>query len=420
MLAEPARNARAGEPAQGRRERDLRRHRGPRRQGAALPARRRRRQGLPADEFEQLSRHVVPRRYRRGGRGGRPRLRHRARRRPLHQRHLVAPCAAGAAPRRVPWPRCRHAVQLGLRDRDGNPAAAHIRQDRRHQRRAQPQLHHQRDRPGAAGREAHLPSPRHGRPRAPPRTGCRGERPRHRRDRRHLQHARRSRSARSHHGIGTQVRFGVSGKRRRGRRRFPRRRRVRAQRPRHRGIHGIAARRSPGRHARKGVRRQRRIRGRRSHHHPVSARDLAVLHLFQSDHAGGGGRRLRGRRRARRSCRYRAGGKSARDGGALPGRPGEPRLRDAAGRAPDRSPDGARYGADLRTGRAPAQARHSRHRAQLSRWCPRATRRSASRSAPTTRCGTSTMRSPSFGRYRLEAENILAASKLAEAKYACR
>ena len=56
---------------------------------------------------------------------------------------------------------------------------------------------------GAAGGEAHLQTPRHGRARAPPRSRVQKLRARDHRDRRHLQHARRPRAARPHHGAGT-------------------------------------------------------------------------------------------------------------------------------------------------------------------------------------------------------------------------
>ena len=86
------------------------------------------------------------------------------------------------------------------------------------------------------------------------------------------------------------------------------------------------ARRSAGRDARQGVRRQWRLRRRRGDDHPLPARDVAVLHLFESDHAGGGGRRPQGGRHPRQPGRRRDARASARDDGALQGRPDQARL----------------------------------------------------------------------------------------------
>ena len=96
-----------------------------------------------------------------------------------------------------------HAVFIGLCDGHGAYSATRHRQDGGDQRRAQPQLHHQRDlrwrgRPKSTsiGISTWVSSS------ARSRQSAKKLQPRYCRHRRHLQHARRSRSARPYHGIG--------------------------------------------------------------------------------------------------------------------------------------------------------------------------------------------------------------------------
>src|SRR5215467_8310091 len=91
----------------------------------------------------------------------------------------------------------------------------------------------------------------------------------------------------------------------------------------------------------------------------------AVLHLFQSDHAGGGGRRPQGDRHCRQRCRSRDAGASAGDDRAVSRRSCQAATRDVAGRASGGATDAARHPTYCRDGCTPAPRGHSRHRAQL-------------------------------------------------------
>ncbi len=143
----------------------------------------------------------------------------------------------------------------------GDPAAADRRRDRRHQRRAEPQLHHQRHPSGAAGAQARLPAPRHGQPRSRARRGGRRVPARHRGDRRRLQHARRSRAARSDRGAGAGASTRAFRRTSSWSSTTPTASAPSGDRARHRGADGRACRRA-GRDPRQGARRERRLRGR--------------------------------------------------------------------------------------------------------------------------------------------------------------
>ena len=87
-------------------------------------------------------------------------------------------------------------------------------------------------------------------------------------------------------------------------------------RPRHRGGDRQPPGRRAHRHARQGLRRQRRLRRGERRHRRLPARDLALLHLFEPDHAGRGrGRARRGRSRRRPGGPRRARSPALDDGG---------------------------------------------------------------------------------------------------------
>ena len=159
-----------------------------------------------------------------------------------------------------------------------------------HQRRAQSQLHHQCDPPRPPARAAGLSAWRPRRARGAARGGGEIVPARHHRHRRRVQHARRPRALGGDRRHRAPARCGVSRERARRRRRLTRHRRLRLDRPRHRGAHGGCCR-HPGRDARQGLRGQWRLRRRQPRRHRLSARDLALLCLFQSDRARRSGRR---------------------------------------------------------------------------------------------------------------------------------
>ena len=315
------------------------------------------------------------RRRRRGSRGAQ--VRHRSGCRTLHKRHLGRPYRARAPPCRLPWSRSRNALQLRLCDRVGI-IPPRQRPDRRHQRRTQSQLHHQRDRAGSPTSQVDLPASRHGRPRAPPPICRRGLRTRAlvtdgmfsmRGD--HAPLERITELAAKYdeqfaenvivivddsHGVGA---FGRTG----------------------RGTEEATAgsRRRSHRHTRQGLRGQWRLSRLERPHGPLPARDVAPLHLLESDYARRSSSRQRGscNRGERRGCPAARPPES--DDLAIPSRARSARAGDVAGRAPCRAIDGARHGAHVRlTGYLAAKAFSRPGSTILS--CPRATRRFASRS----------------------------------------
>ncbi len=303
---------------------------------------------------------------------------------------------ARAAARRLPRPRGGDDLQLRLRHRAVDDRAADHRPDGADQRRAQPQLHHQRHAPGAAGAQGGLPPHRRRRPRAPAArrapaaAGGRSWSP-----------TASSRMRGDHAPLPEIVGGGEEARRPLPRERGAGGRRLHgvgafgADRPRHRGVHRLRAGRRPGRHPRQGVRRQRRLRGGQRDADRLPARDVADVHLLEPDHArrGGGGAAPRSRS-LDSDARPRAARPPAGDDGALRAGPRAPRLRDHPRRAPGGAADGARHRAHDGPGAPPQGATASSPPASSTRWCPRATRRSASRSPPTTPRPTSTRRSP--------------------------
>ncbi len=177
--------------------------------------------------------------------------------------------------------------------------------DRGDQRRAQPQLHHQRDRAGAAGGQAHLPPPRPGAPGAQPRPRPPQTAPRAivvtdgvfsmRGDhapldkimklavglRRALRRERRSWSSTTR---TASARFGATG---RGTEEVTRLRR----------------RRPAGRHARQGLRRQRRLCRRPARSIIDYLRETSPFYIYSNPITPGGGRGRARRRRPRRQPR---------------------------------------------------------------------------------------------------------------------
>ncbi len=123
----------------------------------------------------------------------------------------------------------------------------------------------------------------------------------------------------------------------------------------------------------------------------VPAGDGAALHLLEPDHPGRGRRRDAGRWRSSTAPEgLRAAGAPARDDGALREGDRGARLRDHPRRAPRGAAHGAGHAEDQRAGPAPARRTASWRPASSTRSCRAATRRSASRSPPTTRRSTST------------------------------
>ncbi len=181
----------------------------------------------------------------------------------LHQRHLGPARRTRAAARRLPRARGGDALQLRLCHRHVAAAAADHRPDGGDQRRAQPQLHHQRHRAGAAGAQGASIATSTSRSSSASSSTCAGS------CRRAIVVTDGVFSMRGDHAPLDEIiahrppaTTRASRERDRRGRRLARRRRLRRDGSRHRGGHAQRPGRPAGRHARQGLRRQRRLRRR--------------------------------------------------------------------------------------------------------------------------------------------------------------
>ena len=369
----------------GAESRDRRRPPRRRRARPALSARRRRRQAVP----QMNSNNYL-------GMALRPELSSRPRSRPSRA-FGVGPGAvrfisgtyararrAGGAARRLPRPRGGDDLQLRLRHRCSAVLVPLITPETvRDQRRAEPQLHHQRDAAGApaATRRSTPTSTWTTWTRSSP-TAAGTCAPGDRGHRRHLQHARRPRPAaedrrRSPAATTTQL----PGERRAWwsttrTASAPSARPAAAPRstpaPRASTCWSATLGKAFGVNGGYVVGRKTLI---------DFLRETSPIYIYSNPITAGEAAAALARRRDPRQPRgRRAARPSPRDDRALRAGPRRSRLRDHPRRAPGGAADGPRHRQDHRAGRPPARPRHPGHRPEVSRWCRTATRRSASRS----------------------------------------